>query len=171
MSTLPHTIGAQTTLQVGSHTMPVFSITLAQVRAVMDSASRYTKYKIPFEHAPRFVHAVLARFHALDLYLHADASQFLTALLEWYEVPTQILHLPDTLDDAESFYVSGLPLCVQRLYVTAGFSDAVLRETACLAVNEDCMVQCKGCLKIWDGNVQCSCEKPGCGDVVDTNIV
>jgi hypothetical protein len=166
MSTM---LGAQTTLKVGSQTMPVFSVTLAQLQAVMECASRDTKYKIPFENAPRFVRAVLARFHELDLYLHADASQFLTALVEWYEVPVQRFHLPDTMDAAESFYVSGLPVCVRRLYVTAGFSNAVMRETAFLSVNEECMVQCKGCLSIWDGEIDCQCGKPGCGDVADTN--
>ena len=155
MSVPSNIIGAQTTLQVGSQTMPVFSVTLPQLKAVMNRASRDTKYKIPFELAPMFVQATLARFHELDLYLHANASSFLTALLEWYEIPENSFRLPGSIDDEEQFYVSALPLCVQQMYATEGFSCDRLIEVASMMTNSECLVQCKGCLSIWDGDSLC----------------
>jgi hypothetical protein len=135
----------------------------------MERASQDTAYSLPFSNAPTFIQAILERFHTLDLYLHPNASAFLTALLEWYEPPPSG-HVRDALGDALPVSFSYLPLAVQEMYREPGFATPSLVQQAINDAEIETEVQCKGCLAIWDGNAQCQCGQVGCGQVVDTNV-
>jgi hypothetical protein len=156
-------------VRIGTQTVPITGTTLVELQAVMERASQDTVYGIPFSNAPHFIQAILQRFHTLDLYLHPSASQFLTALLEWYEPPSSGQSQHD-LDDDMPVYFWSLPFAVQQMYLEPGFATPELVRQANHDLETETEVQCKGCLSIWDGNAQCLCGQAGCGQVVDTNV-
>lgn len=157
------------TVQIGTQTVPIAGLTLVELQAVMERASQDTPFGLPFSNAPHFVQAILKRFHTLNLFLHPNASQFLTALLEWYEPPPS-QHVACSRMNPIPALLPYLPLAVQQMYLEPGFATPELFQQAINDTETETEVQCLGCLSIWDGNAQCQCGQFGCGQVVDTNV-